>query len=63
MNDYKIEALVTVDGRGQIVVPKAVRKKTGINEGEKLVLLTSQISLHKGGLSKWVSIFLRRITG
>jgi AbrB family looped-hinge helix DNA binding protein len=37
-----MEALVTVDRRGQIVVPKAVRKKTGINDGEKLVLLTSQ---------------------
>lgn len=34
-----IEAIVTVDGRGQLVLPKEVREQAGIRAGEKLALV------------------------
>ncbi|MDH5460211.1 MAG: AbrB/MazE/SpoVT family DNA-binding domain-containing protein, partial [Candidatus Bathyarchaeota archaeon] len=33
----KLEALVRVDERGQIVLPKDLREKAGIKAGDKLV--------------------------
>ena len=33
-----IESVLTVDARGQIVLPSDVRKKAGIGSGDKLVL-------------------------
>lgn len=35
----KIEALVSVDGRGQIVLPKELRDKVGIKAGDKLAVI------------------------
>ncbi len=35
----KIEALVTVDARGQIVLPKDVRDKAEIEPGDKLAVI------------------------
>lgn len=35
----KIEALVTVDGRGQLVLPKELRDKAGIKAGDKLAVV------------------------
>ncbi|MFP4112972.1 MAG: HgcAB-associated protein HgcC [Spirochaetota bacterium] len=40
MNEYEIEAIATVDARGQIVLPKAVRTALGINPGDKLAVVT-----------------------
>ena len=37
---YKVQALVTVDERGQMVLPKDVRKLAGIKAREKLALTT-----------------------
>ncbi len=37
-----IEALVTVDGRGQMVIPRKVREVTDIHGREKLVVFTRQ---------------------
>jgi antitoxin PrlF len=37
----QIEDVIKVSSKGQIVIPKEVRKKTGIKAGEKLLLLTS----------------------
>jgi antitoxin PrlF len=34
----KVEAVVSVDDKGQIVLPKEVRTKAKINAGDKLVL-------------------------
>ena len=34
-----VEALVTVDGRGQMVLPKDVREAAGIRPGDKLALI------------------------
>lgn len=36
----KVEALVNVDARGQMVLPKDVREKMGVKEGEKLAIMT-----------------------
>jgi antitoxin PrlF len=40
----KVEAIVSVDERGQMVLPKEVRTKANINAGDKLALM----SLSKG---------------
>jgi len=42
---YKIEAVLSLDDRGQMVLPKDVREKAGIRTGDKLAL----ISWEKGG--------------
>ncbi|UCB44053.1 MAG: AbrB/MazE/SpoVT family DNA-binding domain-containing protein [Dehalococcoidales bacterium] len=36
----KVEALVNVDDRGQMVLPKELREKAGIQAGSKLALTT-----------------------
>lgn len=41
----KVESLVSVDERGQMVLPKEIREKAGIGPGEKLAL----VSWEKGG--------------
>lgn len=41
----KVESMVSVDERGQTVIPKEVRDKAGIKPGDKLAL----ISWEKGG--------------
>jgi len=41
----KIEAVLSLDDRGQMVLPKDVREKAGIRTGDKLAL----ISWEKGG--------------
>lgn len=35
----KVEALVTIDARGQIVLPKDVREKAEIEAGDKLAVI------------------------
>ena len=41
----KVDALVTVDGRGQIVLPKGVREKAKIKAGDKFAV----VSMESGG--------------
>ena len=36
----RVEALVNIDERGQMVLPKEVREKAGIQPGDKLALTT-----------------------
>ena len=36
---YQIEAIITIDERGQMVLPKETRAKAGIRAGEKLALV------------------------
>ena len=35
-----MEAVATVDERGQMVLPKAIREKAGIKAGDKLAIVT-----------------------
>jgi antitoxin PrlF len=36
---YQIEAVITIDERGQMVLPKETRARAGIRAGEKLALV------------------------
>ena len=36
----KVDALVTIDGRGQIVLPKDIRARAGIEGGDKLAVIS-----------------------
>lgn len=40
-----IESVITIDDRGQMVLPKEIRKKAGISAGDKLAV----VSLEKSG--------------
>lgn len=42
MKCCQVDAIVTVDARGQIVLPKDVREKSGIKAGDKFVLISSE---------------------
>ncbi|MBZ0159274.1 HgcAB-associated protein HgcC [Candidatus Methylomirabilis sp.] len=41
-NCCRVESLVSVDGRGQMVLPKDIRERAGIRPGDKLALATWQ---------------------
>ena len=36
----KVEALITIDARGQLVLPKDIRDKAGISAGDKLAVVS-----------------------
>ena len=36
----KVESVISVDDRGQMVLPKEVREKAGINAGDKLAVVS-----------------------
>jgi AbrB family looped-hinge helix DNA binding protein len=38
--EEQIEDVITVSSKGQIVIPRGVRKKLGVKGGEKLLVLT-----------------------
>jgi antitoxin PrlF len=40
LSGCRVESLVTVDDRGQMVLPKDLRDKAGIRGGDKLALIT-----------------------
>ena len=48
MNCCKVEAVVSVDERGQLVLPKDVREKAGIKAGEKLAIIMHGPKGHGG---------------
>jgi AbrB family looped-hinge helix DNA binding protein len=39
---FQVEAVVSVDERGQMVLPKEVREKVGIRAGDKLAIISSK---------------------
>ncbi len=45
MSCCKVESVVSVDDRGQMVLPKEIREKANIKAGDKLAI----ISMEKGG--------------
>ena len=49
---WKVAALVTVDERGQMVLPKEIRDKANIRAGDKLAV----ISLEKDGKACCISL-------
>ncbi len=42
MSCCKVESVVSIDDRGQMVLPKAVREKAQINAGDKLAVVTME---------------------
>lgn len=40
MGGCKVESLVSVDDRGQLVLPKEIRDRAGIQGGDKLAVVT-----------------------
>ncbi|MCX7857068.1 MAG: HgcAB-associated protein [Deltaproteobacteria bacterium] len=40
----RLESLVTIDDRGQMVIPKEVREKAKIRPGDKLAVMTWEIN-------------------
>lgn len=38
VSDFRVEAIISVDERGQMVLPKDLREKYGIAPGDKLVV-------------------------
>jgi AbrB family looped-hinge helix DNA binding protein len=48
----KVEALVSIDERGQMVLPKELREKAGINPGDKLAV----VSMQKDGKTCCISL-------
>ena len=43
MGCCNVEAFVSVDERGQMVLPKDIREKANINAGDKLTLVTCEV--------------------
>jgi AbrB family looped-hinge helix DNA binding protein len=39
MEDCKVDAVVTMDSKGQIVLPKDVRERAKVRSGDKLTLI------------------------
>lgn len=39
---WKVEAIISIDERGQMIVPKDVREKVGIRAGDRLALATCE---------------------
>jgi AbrB family looped-hinge helix DNA binding protein len=42
MGFCNVEAIVTIDDRGQILLPKELREKAKINSGDKLAVVTCE---------------------
>lgn len=42
LNCCKVQAVVPVDERGQMVLPKDIRKKANIKAGDKLAVVTAE---------------------
>lgn len=40
IGSFRVESIVSVDERGQMVLPKELREKAGINAGDKLAVTT-----------------------
>lgn len=39
MSCYKVESIISIDERGQMVLPKELREKANIHPGDKLALI------------------------
>jgi AbrB family looped-hinge helix DNA binding protein len=52
MSCCNVEGFMTVDERGQMVLPKDIREKAGIKAGDKLAVVTMQ----KNGKVFWIGL-------
>ncbi|UCH89008.1 MAG: AbrB/MazE/SpoVT family DNA-binding domain-containing protein [Thermoplasmata archaeon] len=52
MSCCSVEGFVSVDERGQMVLPKDIREKAGIKAGDKLAVVTMQ----KDGKVFWIGL-------
>ncbi len=41
-DDLRVEAIVSIDDRGQMVLPKEIRAKIGLQPGDKLAVVTRE---------------------
>ena len=41
-SDCKVESVVTIDSKGQIVLPKKLRERAGFKQNEKIALVTCE---------------------
>ncbi|MBI5885643.1 MAG: AbrB/MazE/SpoVT family DNA-binding domain-containing protein [Deltaproteobacteria bacterium] len=46
ISNYRVDSIISIDGRGQTVLPKELREKAGIRPGDKLAVTI----LEKDGL-------------
>jgi antitoxin PrlF len=51
--EYRVEAVVSIDERGQMVLPKDLREAFGIKAGEKMALVV----MHKDGRPCCIHMF------
>ena len=42
MKSCKVDAIIAIDGRGQLVLPKDVREKAGIAAGDKFAVISHE---------------------
>jgi AbrB family looped-hinge helix DNA binding protein len=49
MGCCNVEAIVSFDERGQLVIPKDVRKKFGLNAGDKFALISCSTDVDPDG--------------
>ena len=42
LDEMKVEAIISVDERGQTVLPKGIRDKFGLKPGDKLAVVTKE---------------------
>ncbi len=58
MRRHVIEAIVSIDERGQILLPKEVREKAGLKPKDKLAVITH---VHKGKVAYIMLIPVERL--
>jgi AbrB family looped-hinge helix DNA binding protein len=51
--EYRVEAVVSIDDRGQMVIPKDMRAEFGIKAGDKMALVV----MHKNGRPCCIHMF------
>jgi len=42
MSCCKVDAIIAIDGRGQLVLPKEVREKAGVRAGDKFAVISHE---------------------
>jgi len=56
----KIEAVITMDAKGQIVLPKDLRERAGLNSGDKLAIVALE---REGAVCCFVMVRAEALSG